>query len=165
MTVLTCTSATRNELQPALVVSDPAPATVSEGVPVPAATILLVEDEECVRNVTREVLESDGYRVLEAEDAIDGIRLCELHRGSVDLVLTDVVMPGMNGREMAKRLVDRHPQVKVVFMSGYTDNPVLRNAFADYNTVYLQKPFTVQVLRSKVREVLQSRTAPDISPA
>lgn len=126
--------------------------------PTHLATILLVEDEESVRSVTREVLETEGYRVLEAQDAIDGIRLCEQHQGRINLVLTDVVMPGMNGRDMARKLVEMHPELRVIFMSGYTDNPVLREAFADCCTVYLQKPFTVQTLREKVRAVLNGRT-------
>lgn len=99
---------------------------VTDKVPDPLATILLVEDEASVRGVTREVLEIEGYRVLEAEDAIDGIRVCEEFCGRIDLVLTDVIMPGMNGRDMARKLTERHPRLKIMFMSGYTDNPVLR---------------------------------------
>src|SRR3954470_22082449 len=137
--------------------SHEAPVIVNQQGPDPLATILLVEDEASVRNVTREVLESEGYRVVEAEDAIDGIRVCEQFRGKIDLVLTDVVMPGMNGRDMARKLSERHVGLKVMFMSGYTDNPVLREAFADYHTVYLQKPFTVQTLCGKVKDMHAGR--------
>ncbi len=118
------------------------------------ATILLVEDEECVRTVTREVLESEGYRVLEAADAKDGITIGENFRDDIDLLLSDVVMPGMNGRDMARKLIEVKPELRVIFMSGYTDNPVLREAFADTRTVYLQKPFTVQTLRTRIKQVL-----------
>lgn len=121
------------------------------------ATILLVEDEASVRCVTREVLESEGYRVVEAEDAIDGIRVYEMARGKIDLILTDVVMPGMNGRDMARKLTERHSGLKIMFMSGYTDNPVLREAFSDRNTIFLQKPFTVQTLCGKIRDMLAGR--------
>jgi two-component system, cell cycle sensor histidine kinase and response regulator CckA len=137
--------------------SHEAPVIINQEAPDPLATILLVEDEASVRSVTREVLEAEGYRVVEAEDAIDGIRVCEQFRGKIDLVLTDVVMPGMNGREMARKLTERHAGLKIMFMSGYTDNPVLREAFSDYHTVYLQKPFTVQTLCGKVKDMLAGR--------
>jgi two-component system, cell cycle sensor histidine kinase and response regulator CckA len=142
---------------PPTTASHEAPVIINQEHPDPVATILLVEDEASVRGVTREVLEADGYRVVEAEDAIDGIRVCEQFRGKIDLVLTDVVMPGMNGRDMARKLIERHPRLKVMFMSGYTDNPVLREAFSDYRTVYLQKPFTVQTLCGKVKDMLAGR--------
>lgn len=135
-----------------------APVIVDQEGPVPLATILLVEDEASVRSVTREVLESEGYRIVEAQDAIDGIRVCEQFLGNIDLVLTDVVMPGMNGRDMARKLTQRHPHLKIMFMSGYTDNPVLREAFSDCRTVYLQKPFTVQTLCGKIKDMLAGRT-------
>jgi two-component system, cell cycle sensor histidine kinase and response regulator CckA len=125
-----------------------------------AATILLVEDEESVRTVTREVLEADGYFVLDAADAIDGIATYEEHAGEIDLLLSDVVMPGMNGRDMARKLIDKKPDLRVIFMSGYTDTPVLREAFADCNTVYLQKPFSVETLRTRIRQVLEAHTIP-----
>jgi two-component system cell cycle sensor histidine kinase/response regulator CckA len=137
--------------------SHEAPVILNQESPDPLATILLVEDEASVRGVTREVLEAEGYRVVEAEDAIDGIRVCEQFRGKIDLVLTDVVMPGMNGRDMARKLTERHPYLKIMFMSGYTDNPVLREAFSDCRTVYLQKPFTVQTLCGKVKDMLAGR--------
>ncbi|HYD16831.1 MAG TPA: response regulator [Candidatus Nanoarchaeia archaeon] len=122
-----------------------------------AATILLVEDEECVRTVTKEVLESEGYTVLEAADANDGIEVCERHHERIDLLLSDVVMPGMNGRDMARKIIEIKPDLRVIFMSGYTDNPVLREAFSDSTTVYLQKPFTVDTLRTRIRQVLEGR--------
>lgn len=120
-------------------------------------TILLVEDEEFVRNVTREVLEMAGYEVLEAIDAETGIELFKKNIDRIELLLTDVVMPGMNGRELANRLLSLSPRLKLIFMSGYTENPVVREGFADPRLVYLQKPFTVDMLTRKVKEVLESR--------
>jgi CheY-like chemotaxis protein len=116
--------------------------------------ILLVEDEEFVRNVTREVLELSGYTVLEAIDAESGIRIFQEHAASIDLLLTDVVMPGMNGRDLATKLFEISPALKAIFMSGYTENAITRQGFADPRLVYLQKPFTLDVLTRKVREVL-----------
>lgn len=89
-------------------------------------TILLVEDELFVRDVTQELLEMCGYTVLTACDAAEGIRVFDRHKGPVHLLVTDVVMPGMNGRELAKRLMVRCPELKTIFISGYADNPVVR---------------------------------------
>ena len=89
-------------------------------------TVLLVEDEDFVRNVTREVLELGGYQVIEAVDANDGLELYRQNIEIIDLILTDVVMPGMNGREFANQLLALRPDLKIIFMSGYTDNAVVR---------------------------------------
>lgn len=126
--------------------------------------ILLVEDEEFVRNVTREVLELSGYTVLEAIDAESGIRIFQEHAKSIDLLLTDVVMPGMNGRDLATRLFGISPALKAIFMSGYTENAITRQGFADPRLVYLQKPFTLDVLTRKVREVLDLPTRVEAPP-
>lgn len=119
-------------------------------------TILLVEDEEFVRNVTREVLFGAGYKVLEACDAESGLRMFNENVGTIDLLLTDVVMPGMDGRELARQLVDREPNLKAIFMSGYTENAIVRQGFTDARVAYLQKPFTLDALTRKVREVLDT---------
>ncbi len=119
-------------------------------------TILLVEDEEFVRNVTREVLQGAGYTVLEASDAESGVRLFRENAGRVDLLLTDVVMPGMDGRELARQLVEHEPNLKAIFMSGYTENAIVRQGFTDARVAYLQKPFTLDTLTRKVRDVLDS---------
>jgi DNA-binding NtrC family response regulator len=123
------------------------------------ATILLVEDEDFVRNVTREVLELEGYRVFEATDAEMGFRLYAQHCEIIDLLVTDVVMPGLNGREFANQLMAVHGDLKVIFMSGYTDNAVVREGFSDLRLHYLQKPFTLDALTEKVSEVLNDRPA------
>jgi CheY-like chemotaxis protein len=117
-------------------------------------TILLVEDELFVRDVTQEVLEMCGYTVLTASDAAEGIRLFDSHGGPVHLLVTDVVMPGMNGRELATRLLQRCPDLKTIFISGYADNPVVREGMNITSAVYLQKPFTLDALTRKVRDVM-----------
>jgi CheY-like chemotaxis protein len=116
--------------------------------------VLLVEDEAYVRDIAREVLEMCGYTVLSAKDANEGISIFERHQGEIHLLVTDVVMPGMNGRELAERLMARQASLKAIFISGYTDNEVLRNGFDSPKTVYLQKPFTLAALSRKVREVI-----------
>lgn len=118
-------------------------------------TVLLVEDEDFVRNVTREVLELGGYQVIEAVDANDGLELYRQNIEIIDLILTDVVMPGMNGREFANQLLALRPDLKIIFMSGYTDNAVVRGSFSDLHLNYLQKPFTLDHLTDKVRQVLR----------
>ncbi len=123
--------------------------------PVSHETVLLVEDEDFVRNVTREVLELSGYQVIEAIDANDGLDLYRQNVEIIDLVLTDVVMPGMNGREFANQLLALRPDLRIIFMSGYTDNAVVRESFSDLHLNYLQKPFTLDTLTDKVNEVLR----------
>lgn len=120
-------------------------------------TILLVEDEDFVRNVTREVLELEGYHVLEAIHAEDGIELYRENADIIDLLLTDVVMPGLNGRDFANQLLAIKADLKIIFMSGYTDNAVLREGFSDPRLNYIQKPFTLDALSGKVEEVLRQR--------
>lgn len=122
--------------------------------PVSPKTILLVEDEDFVRNVTREVLELAGYHVLEAIDANDGLELYRQNIDTIDLLLTDVVMPGKNGREFANQLLALRPDLKIIFMSGYTDNAIVRESFSDLHFNYLQKPFTLDALTEKVHQVL-----------
>ena len=118
------------------------------------STILLVEDEDFVRNVTREVLELEGYRVFEAVDAEAGHDLYTQHHDIIDLLLTDVVMPGLNGRDFANKLIARNGSLKVIFMSGYIDNAIVREGFADVRLHYLQKPFTLDALTAIVSQVL-----------
>lgn len=121
-----------------------------------SATILLVEDEDFVRNVTREVLELEGYRVFEAIDAETGYDLYVEHHDIIDLLLTDVVMPGLNGRDFANKLIATDENLKVIFMSGYTDNAIVREGFADVRLHYLQKPFTLDALTTIVSRVLRN---------
>jgi len=117
-------------------------------------TILLVEDDPLVRGLALEILKSRGYSVLVAERPEAALEICRQHAGKIDLVLTDVIMPGMNGREMADEITTMRPEVGVLFMSGYTDTVVMRNGNAGRVTSFLQKPFSPTVLGRKVREML-----------
>ena len=117
-------------------------------------TILLVEDEESVRQLVRDTLESKGYKIVDAENGEAGIAAAARHNGKIDLVITDVVMPGMGGREMAQQILKTHPGTKVLYLSGYTEDAVLSEGGLDNATAFLQKPFTLQNLSRKVREVL-----------
>jgi len=120
-------------------------------------TILLVEDEEGVRKIARVSLETQGYKVLEAVGGTDAIRKAEQHPGPIELVLTDVVMPEMSGRQLADTLRVRYPGVKVLFMSGYTDDAVIRHGIIEQTGNFLQKPFAPLGLAKKVRAVLDEK--------
>jgi len=117
-------------------------------------TILLVEDDESVRKLCKHSLEQCGYTVLDSEDAMGAMKACQEHSGDIDLILTDVVMPNMNGPEMVELLVPIMPQSKVLYMSGYTDNAVLTTEVLEPGMNFLQKPFSLDSLAEKVRSVL-----------
>jgi two-component system cell cycle sensor histidine kinase/response regulator CckA len=119
-------------------------------------TILLVEDDEMVRNLVRETLEREGYKVIGAADPLEAQRIAEGHRGKIQLLITDVVMPRLNGKELAKSLVERRPELKVLYMSGYTDSAIVNSGILQKEVAFLQKPFTPAALASKVRDVLES---------
>ena len=119
-------------------------------------TVLLVEDETGLRELTRILLERAGYTVLEAANVEDAIRIAESAQCKIDLLLTDVVMPGMDGHELSRHLTERFPTLKVLYMSGYTDDVIVHRGVLDRGTTLLQKPFGRSALLSKVREVLDS---------
>jgi PAS domain S-box-containing protein len=119
-----------------------------------AGTILLVEDEEAVRDLVRESLQQNGYTVLEAKDGTEALQISKRYKGPIHLLLTDVIMPGMNGRELAQGLASSHPDMKVLYMSGYTENAVVHDGVLDSGMALLQKPFTRDQLAKRVREVL-----------
>jgi len=119
-------------------------------------TILLVEDEENLRQLTRQSLENQGYRVIDAADGAAAIRLSQAHKGPIHLLLTDVIMPGMNGRELANQVSPSRPEMKVLYMSGYAENHIGHNGTLDQGIILLQKPFTLPALKAKVREVLDT---------
>jgi two-component system cell cycle sensor histidine kinase/response regulator CckA len=121
-------------------------------------TILLVEDEEEVRALAREILEGYGYTVFEARLPAEAIVMAGRHAGPIHLLLTDMVMPQMSGRELAERLAPLRPEMKVLYMSGYTDHPSLHHVRLDTGTPFIQKPFSPDRLAGKVRAVLD---APD----
>jgi CheY-like chemotaxis protein len=118
-------------------------------------TILVVEDGEAVRNLVCRMLVQSGYRVLEACDGREALRLCEAHPEPIQLVLTDLVMPHMKGAELAERLRRIRPDLRVLLMSGYTDEPVVHR-LGRGSVAFLQKPFTSVGLVEKVRQVLDS---------
>ena len=119
-------------------------------------TILLVEDEDTVRDLARDILASCGYTVLEARHGADALSISAAHAGKIDLMLTDVVMPEMNGRELAERLAAQRPETKVLYMSGYTDHAVVHHGVLAPQTEFLQKPFTEAVLTRKLRDLLDA---------
>jgi two-component system cell cycle sensor histidine kinase/response regulator CckA len=119
-------------------------------------TVLLVEDEEVVRGLARQILEEAGYQVLVAPQGEEAVRLCNEHAQEIHLLLTDIVMPGAGGKEVADRLSLLHPGIKVLFMSGYTDEAIVHHGVLDSDVKFIQKPFTPAALARKVREVLDS---------
>jgi len=126
----------------------------SEALPRGSETVLLVEDEKGVRELAREYLEMSGYSVIEAEDGRTGVELAAMHAGPIHLLMTDVVMPGISGRELADRVARIRPGIKVLYMSGYTDQSVVHHGILQGDAVLLQKPFTLVALASKLREIL-----------
>jgi len=117
-------------------------------------TILLVEDEKGVRELAREYLTSSGYTVIEAEDGHTALELAAMHVGPIHLLLTDVVMPGISGRELAERVGQIRPGIKIIYMSGYTDQAVVHHGILENDAILLQKPFTLMTLAGKLREML-----------
>ena len=126
-------------------------------------TILLVEDEPVVRELARRILEMNGYTVLEAGDVVEARRLCDTHAGPIHLLLTDVVMPVMSGRGLADALSGLRPDMRVLYMSGYTDDAIVRHGVLLKGVSFLQKPFTPQDLAAKIREVLDLPRHPPTS--
>jgi DNA-binding response OmpR family regulator len=116
--------------------------------------VLLAEDDLALRALTRDILEMQGYAVVEATDVEDAQRVSERHEGIVHLLITDVVMPRMSGRALADAIRLQRPAIKVLFMSGYTDDAIVHHGVLDPGTAFLQKPFTPVTLGRKVREVL-----------
>jgi CheY-like chemotaxis protein len=135
-------------------------------------TILVVEDEEALRRVARRILGAAGYTVLAAANGDEALAICAQHVGDIHLILTDVVMPRMSGKMLAQKLAQTRPTLKVLYMSGYTDDAIVHHGVLDAETQFLAKPFTAPDLARKVRVVLDggsadaggdraARTAPD----
>jgi PAS domain S-box-containing protein len=122
-----------------------------------AQTILLVEDEDAVRNLTRRLLENGGYTVLQASDAESAIEVARRHSGRLDMLLTDVVMPGLSGPELARRLMPSRPGLRVLYVSGYPDEAMASQGLLEPDASFLQKPFTPETLARRVREILDTR--------
>jgi two-component system cell cycle sensor histidine kinase/response regulator CckA len=117
-------------------------------------TVLLVEDEQAVREVARRILERHGYTVLVADSAPDAVRLCDEHSGTISLLITDVVMPQLSGGQLAQQALAKRPELKVLYVSGYTDGSIEAQGGLPPGVAFLQKPFTSELLASKVRSVL-----------
>ncbi|MGC1171629.1 MAG: PAS domain S-box protein, partial [Candidatus Acidiferrales bacterium] len=128
----------------------------AKALPRGSETVLLVEDEKGVRELAREYLELTGYTVIAAEDGHTALELAAMHVGPIQLLMTDVVMPGISGRELAGRVKTIRPEIKVLFMSGYTDQAVVHHGILDTDAALLQKPFTMAALAAKLREILST---------
>ncbi len=135
------------------------PATVSASPPSPrlragAGRVFLVEDEEGVRELTRSVLEDAGYTVVTASNGREALEVFAAHGGAFDLLMTDVVMPYLDGRRLAERLLAQRPEIRVIYMSGYASHTMVHDALLDPGTAFVRKPFTVTSLTARVREML-----------
>ncbi len=129
-------------------------AVVRTELPHGSETILVVEDDEAVRNLASQILKSQGYRVLEASSGEEALGFYGVMKEPIHLVLTDVVMPRMSGRELADHLISLYPEMKRLYMSGYTDDATVHHGVLEEGVSYIQKPFTMEGLAKKVREVL-----------
>jgi CheY-like chemotaxis protein len=119
-------------------------------------TILLVEDEDSVRKLALHILKTSGYKVLEAASARDALAIEGDYKGTIHLLITDMVMPRMGGRELSQRLLALRPQIKVIYMSGYTDNSVIHDLTLESGTCFIHKPFSPVVLLQNVRALLSN---------
>jgi CheY-like chemotaxis protein len=117
-------------------------------------TVLVVEDEDNIRALVSTVLKKQGHTVLEAKNGLEALELCRRYSGKIDLVISDLVMPAMSGTEMVKELVVTRPEIKVLFMSGYTGNAAVHHGAVPPNAAFLEKPFVPRALALKLREVL-----------
>ncbi len=124
--------------------------------PKASETILLVEDAEMVRNLAKEVLETSGYSVLAAANGREGLLICEQSRQPIHLLLTDVVMPEMSGPDLVNRIEHLYPQMRVLYMSGYTEDTIVHHGVLQEGINFIEKPFTPDSLALKVREVLEA---------
>jgi PAS domain S-box-containing protein len=127
-------------------------------------TVLIVEDDDALRNLARLILQPQGYSILEAQNGEEALRVSEGHKGPIDLMITDVVMPGMSGPKLAEALLPLRPDMKVLYVSGYTDNTIVRHGMLDSDLSFLQKPFSPETLARKVREVLDEEQDNDKHP-
>jgi CheY-like chemotaxis protein len=118
-------------------------------------TILLVDDQDDARTLARRILEKSGYRVLEAHNGAEGLRVCRQHQGRIDLMITDVVMPELSGLQLAERVAESRSDMRILFTSGYAQSATGQHVLSP-STPFLQKPFTVESLTRRVREMLDT---------
>ena len=135
----------------------PTPMTATDG----TETVLLVEDEATVRRLARRVLDKHGYTVIEAQNGADALAVAAKHEAPIHLLLTDVIMPVMNGKELHEQLLAVRPDLKVLYMSGYTDNVIAHHGILERDVFFLEKPFSSQGLVHKVRQALDAPTPSD----
>jgi PAS domain S-box-containing protein len=131
----------------------PVPAVSSQG----SETVLLVEDEECVRQLIRETLQARGYKVLEADRGDAALQIAAAHSGSIDLLISDIVLPGMAGKDLGRQILNMSPNTRVLFLSGYTEETIIHQNMLEPGSAFLQKPFMLQALANKVRDVLNAQ--------
>jgi CheY-like chemotaxis protein len=120
-------------------------------------TILVVEDQAEVRDLIHHTLKQFGYTIILARDGLEALEICRKTNQKIDLILTDVIMPHMNGPRLAQEVLRLHPEIKVIFMSGYTDKTIPREQLARLGATYLQKPFSHNQLAEKIRKVLNQK--------
>jgi len=142
-------SGSNSKAEPVSKVKTP-PASAARG----TETILLVEDQDGIRDLVREFLQKNGYTVLHAVDGNDALQIAAKYQNSIHLLLTDVVMPNLGGRELARRLTQPRPRMKVLFMSGYPDHATWSSELVDDTAAVLQKPFPLDTLARKIRTLL-----------
>jgi CheY-like chemotaxis protein len=118
--------------------------------------VLVAEDEPAVRGLARRILERRGFRVLEAADGVEALEIAQAHRDRIDLLLTDAIMPRLGGRDLARRLAEQQPDVRVLFMSGYAESEIVHRGLLDPGIAFLEKPFTADELAAAVRTTLES---------
>ena len=117
-------------------------------------TVLLVEDEDGVRSLIQLLLHRNGYKVIEAHNAEEALKIIASNKGRIDLLLTDLILPRLSGRELAERIMEQRPEIKCLFMSGYTDDAIVHQGVLDASANFIQKPFMPDGLAHRVREVL-----------
>jgi hypothetical protein len=145
-------------------VETPTPPPVGDDLPAGTETILLVEDEEAVRELSRTIMEMAGYKVLEASNGLAALELVARHKEPIDLLVTDVIMPKMGGGELVEALHAQRPKMRVLYLSGYTSDAIVCHGVSESKAAFLQKPFTVSALTQKIREVLDVEESPAEDP-